>query len=89
MVIDRLMRPVGPTCVMLSKSACFVRVHSDEDLGWWFVFAVLAGNADWWFDVIVWMAPVRDGCWFGPFGSAESISSVIRAFGGCLGTRRR
>ena len=32
-VIDRLMRPVGPTCVMLSKSACFDRVHAYGDLG--------------------------------------------------------
>ena len=68
-VIDRLMRPVGPTCVMLSKSACFVRVHSDEDLALWCVFAVSAGDADCWVDVIVWMAPVRDGFWFDPSGS--------------------
>ena len=44
-VIDRLMRPVGPTCVMLSKSACFVWVHLCEELDWRFVFSVSAGDA--------------------------------------------
>ena len=33
------------------------------------VFAVSTASAVCWFDVIVWMAPVRDGFWFDPLGS--------------------
>ena len=69
-VIRRLMRPVGPTCEVLSKSACYVWVCSHAAFS-------------------VWMAPVRDGFWADRLGWFNDISSVIRAFGGCLGTRRR